>query len=256
MPSLNERPSTIVRLGALRAAFRRAAKGTAARLSRPYGMPGRGFQVGRALAVAVAAMLAWAAPGAVAAGRPLQVVALGDSLSAGYQLPADAAFPAVLEQALRAAGHDVTVANAGVSGDTAAGGLQRLDWSVPDGTDAVIVELGGNDMLRGFDPDETRRTLETIITRLQARGIKVLLAGMRALPSLGPEYGTRFQAIYPALARQFDVPLYPFFLEGVSQDPDLKLADGLHPNPAGVRVVVRTILPSVERLLKSVSPKS
>jgi acyl-CoA thioesterase-1 len=191
----------------------------------------------------------------LAADRPVQLVAFGDSLSAGYQLAADAAFPAVLEKALRAQGFDVTVANAGVSGDTAEGGLQRLDWSVPDGTDAVILELGANDMLRGFDPVRTSQTLDTIIGRLQARGIKVLLAGMDALPSLGAQYGAQFQAIYPALAERHKIPLYPFFLDGVAQDPKLKLADGLHPNPQGVAVIVRNILPSVEALVRSLASK-
>ncbi|UDL96451.1 arylesterase [Lichenihabitans sp. PAMC28606] len=192
---------------------------------------------------------------AEAARRPVQVVALGDSLSAGYMLPADAAFPAVLQKALQARGLDVTVANAGVSGDTAEGGLQRLDWSVPDGTDAVILELGANNMLRGLSAATTRQTLDTIITRLQARGIKVLLTGMMALPSLGKQYGDEFQAIYPALAQQHGVPLYPFFLNGVAQNPQLKLADGLHPNEAGVAVLVQNILPSVEALVVSVAPK-
>ncbi|WP_425374360.1 arylesterase [Lichenihabitans psoromatis] len=192
---------------------------------------------------------------AEAAGRPVQVVALGDSLSAGYMLPADAAFPAVLQKALQARGLDVTVANAGVSGDTAEGGLQRLDWSVPDGTDAVILELGANNMLRGLSAATTKQTLDTIITRLQARGIKVLLTGMMALPSLGKQYGDEFQAIYPALAQQHGVPLYPFFLNGVAQNPQLKLADGLHPNEAGVAVLVQNILPSVEALVVSVAPK-
>ena len=183
---------------------------------------------------------------------PVHIVALGDSLSAGYMLGADEAFPAVLERALRAGGYDVTVANAGVSGDTAAGGLQRLDWSVPEGTDAVILELGANDMLRGLEPAQTEATLDAIMTRLQARDIKVLLAGMIAAPNLGPQYVERFDAIYPTLAQRHAVPLYPFFLTGVEQDPGLKLFDGMHPNAAGVEVVVRNILPSVERLIDSV----
>jgi acyl-CoA thioesterase-1 len=223
----------------------------------PYGKAFDRLQALRRFIVALLAIAAaWIAAGAAAEARPVRVVALGDSLSAGYQLPADDAFPTVLQKALRAAGLDVDVANAGVSGDTSAGGLERLDWSVPDGTDAVILELGANDMLRGLDPQTTQANLDTIVTRLQARGIKVLLAGMYALPSLGRDYAARFDAIYPALAKRHGVPLYPFFLAGVSQDPGLKLADGMHPNPAGVRVVVGSILPSVENLVRSVAPKS
>lgn len=191
-----------------------------------------------------------------AAGRPVQVVALGDSLSAGFQLPADDAFPAVLERALRARGLDVAVANAGVSGDTAQDGLQRLDWSVPDGTDAVILELGANDMLRGQDPAHTSAMLDTILTRLQERGIKVLLAGMLALPSLGADYVARFRAIYPALAASHRVPLYPFFLQGVAGVAGLRLNDGMHPNRAGVDAIVAGILPSAEALVRSVASRS
>ena len=190
-----------------------------------------------------------------AAARPIALVAFGDSLSAGYQLPADAAFPAVLEKSLRAKGYDVTVTNAGVSGDTAQAGLDRLDWSVPEGTDAVILELGANDMLRGLDTTATQKTLDTILTRLQARHIKVLLAGMLAPENLGPEYRTAFDAIYPALAKAHGVPLYPFFLDGVAQDPSQKLADGMHPNARGVDTMVKTILPATEALVRSV-PKS
>ncbi len=202
--------------------------------------------------VVLMAAMAVAAP---AMARTVQLVALGDSLSAGFRLPADAAFPAVLEKALRADGLDVMVANAGVSGDTAQNGLDRLDWSVPDGTDAVIVELGANDMLRGQDPTATERVLDEIVTRLKARGIKVLLAGMYALPSLGKDYVDRFQAIYPALAKKHGVPLYPFFLQGIARDAKLNLDDGMHPNPEGVSVIVKTILPAAESLVRSVGAK-
>ena len=202
----------------------------------------------RRLVLAGATLLAMAG---AAQARPVALVALGDSLSAGYMLPADAAFPAVLEKALQAKGLDVTVANAGVSGDTAQGGLDRLDWSVPDGTDGVIVELGANDMLRGLDPAGTEKTLDTILSRLQARGIKVLLAGIYALPSLGADYEARFKAMYSTLASRHGVPLYPFFLKGVSQDAALKLSDGMHPNANGVKVMVDGILPSVEALVRS-----
>lgn len=180
---------------------------------------------------------------------PIKLVALGDSLTAGYRLPSDAAFPTVLERLLKAKGADVTVANAGVSGDTATGGLDRVDWSVPDGTAGVILELGANDMLRGTDPAVTRKALEAIVTRLKARGIPVLLAGMRASTNLGPDYVARFDAIYPDLARTYDLVLYPFFMAGMVGDRAYTLDDGLHPNAKGVDVIVAGILPSVETFL-------
>jgi acyl-CoA thioesterase-1 len=210
----------------------------------------RRFVVMAATLITAAVLPMMAAIGAAAA-RPVSLVAFGDSLSAGYQLPADDAFPAQLQAALRAKGLDVTVANAGVSGDTAQAGLDRLDWSVPDGTDAVIVELGANDMLRGLDPATTEATLDTILTRLQARNIKVLFAGMYALRNLGPDYRKAFEGIYPALAKKHDVPLYPFFLDGVAQDPALKLPDGLHPNAKGVATIVERILPAAEALVRA-----
>ena len=189
----------------------------------------------------------------MAHAKTLSIVALGDSLTAGYQLPATAAFPAVLEAALRKDGMDVTISNAGVSGDTAAAGLERLDWSVPDGTDGVIVELGANDMLRGVDPASTRKTLDTVIQRLRGRHIPVLLAGMRALPSLGVDYVRGFESIYPDLARTYDLPLYGFFLDGVAGHADLQLQDGMHPNQAGVERMVRSMRPAVETWLKSLT---
>ncbi len=181
-----------------------------------------------------------------AAERTLNLVALGDSLTAGLGLPADAVFPVQLEAALKARGHAVTIANAGVSGDTATGGLDRVAWSVPDGTDGVILELGANDMLRGTDPAVTEKALDAIISGLKARGIPVLLAGMRAAPNLGPDYGRRFDAIYPRLAARYGLILYPFFLDGIAGDRSLNLADGLHPTKAGVARIVTGILPSVE----------
>ncbi|KMO20244.1 GDSL family lipase [Methylobacterium platani JCM 14648] len=181
--------------------------------------------------------------------RPLNLVALGDSLTAGYGLPAAAAFPLQLEAALKARGHAVTVANAGVSGDTATGGLDRVDWSVPDGTDGVILELGANDMLRGTDPAVTEKALDAIVARLKARGIPVLLAGMRAAPNLGTDYGKRFDAIYPRLAERYGLILYPFFLDGVAGDRSLTLPDGLHPTKDGVATIVAGILPRVEEFL-------
>jgi acyl-CoA thioesterase-1 len=186
------------------------------------------------------------------AERPVTLVAFGDSLTAGYRLPGSAAFPAVLERALQAKGRAVTVANAGVSGDTTTGGLDRLDWSVPDGTDGVILELGANDMLRGTDPAVTRKALETIITRLRARNIPVMLAGMRASPNLGPDYVARFDAIYPDLARDHGLVLYPFFLAGIAGDKAYNLEDKLHPNAKGVETIVTGILPSVETFLDRV----
>jgi acyl-CoA thioesterase-1 len=187
--------------------------------------------------------------------RPIKVVALGDSLTAGFQLRGHAAFPAQLEQALKAKGIAVTVVNAGVSGDTTSGGLARLDWSVPEGTDAVILELGANDMLRGVDPKISRATLEQIIRRLKARHIEVLLCGMLAAPNLGPNYAREFNAIYPELAAANDVLLYPFFLDGVVADPKLNIGDGLHPTGEGVARIVSGILPKVEALLARVRAK-
>lgn len=181
--------------------------------------------------------------------RPVALVALGDSLTAGYGLPQAAAFPTVLEAALKARGHAVTIANAGVSGDTSAGGLERLDWSVPDGTEGVILELGANDMLRGLDPAVTRRNLESIITRLTARKMPILLAGMYAARNLGPDYVSRFDAIYPDLAAKYGLTLYPFFLDGVAGQAKLALADGVHPTAEGVRIVVDRMLPTVESFL-------
>lgn len=181
--------------------------------------------------------------------RPVKIVVLGDSLSAGLGLPADAAFPERLAQVLKAKGIAATVANAGVSGDTASGGLGRLDWSVPAGTSAVIVELGANDALRGIDPSVTKAALDGILTKLRDRHIFVLLAGMRAPRNMGADYVQAFDAIYPALASTHRVVFYPFFLEGVATDAKLNQADGLHPTAAGVDVIVARILPRVEQLI-------
>lgn len=175
----------------------------------------------------------------------MKIIAFGDSLTAGYGLAAGAAFPAVLEKALRAEGYLVTIVNAGVSGDTASGGQARLAWALTDGADGVILELGANDMLRGVDPDVTKAALDAILGELKARNIKVLIAGMKAPSNLGQDYKTRFDAIYPALAKKYDAPLYPFILEGVVGEPALKLGDGMHPNPAGVERMVKSILPYV-----------
>ncbi|WP_229428358.1 arylesterase [Microvirga pudoricolor] len=188
-------------------------------------------------------------PQALAQSRPIRLVALGDSLTAGYNLPAEAAFPAVLEKALRAKGHNVEIVNAGVSGDTSTGGLDRLDWSVPDGTDGVIVELGANDMLRGLDPAIPRKAIGEIVTGLKARGIPVMLAGMYATRNLGPDYVQKFDSLYPDIAKQHGLVLYPFFLDGIAGDRNLNLPDGLHPTAKGVEVIVERILPSVETFL-------
>jgi acyl-CoA thioesterase-1 len=177
------------------------------------------------------------------------IVALGDSLVAGLGLAETEAFPARLEKALRDKGHDVTVINAGVSGDTTSGGLARLDWSVPEGTGGVIIELGANDMLRGISPSETLANLDAIITRLKERNIPVLLAGMRAAPNMGAEYASQFDAIYPELAEKHGISLYPFFLDGVAAVPDLNQSDGMHPNAAGVDVIVERIFPEIEKLV-------
>lgn len=187
--------------------------------------------------------------------EPLRLVALGDSLSAGYNLPQEAAFPTVLEKALRAKGYKVEVANAGVSGDTASAGLDRLDWSVPDGTDGVIVELGANDMLRGLDPAVTRQAIGTIVERLKARNIPVMLAGMYASRNLGPEYIAKFDTIYSDIAKKHDLVLYPFFLDGVAGERSLNLPDGLHPTAKGVETIVERILPSVETFLSRLTQR-
>jgi acyl-CoA thioesterase I len=185
--------------------------------------------------------------------KPVKMVVLGDSLSAGLGLSASAAFPERLQKALNSKGIAVQMINAGVSGDTASGGRDRLDWSVPEGTRAVIVELGANDALRGIDPAVTRAALSEILTRLKARHIAVLLCGMLAPPNYGSDYSARFNAIYPDLAKAFGVPLYPFFLEGVAADAKLNQADGLHPTAAGIDVIVKNILPTVEGFLGTIS---
>jgi len=185
------------------------------------------------------------------AEAPLTLALFGDSLTAGYGLPASEALPARLHAALARAGFDVRIINAGVSGDTASGGRDRLDWSLPDPVDAVVVELGANDALRGLDPDTTEAALDAIIARLKARGIAVLLCGMRAPPNMGADYARRFDAIYPALAAKHGVALYPFFLDGVAAKPALNQKDGIHPNGAGVDVIVARLLPAIVDLIKN-----
>jgi acyl-CoA thioesterase-1 len=201
-------------------------------------------------AVAFAVVLAAASP---AAARTIRLVVLGDSLTAGLGLPPGKAFPDRLQAALRARGWDVDVLNAGVSGDTAADGLARYDWAVPANADALIVELGANDMLRGLEPEATKKALSAILDKAHATRLATLIAGMRAAPNLGAEYDRAFDAIYPALAKDHDVALYPFFLDGVAGDPKLNQADGMHPTAAGVDAIVERIEPSVEQLLKQVN---
>jgi acyl-CoA thioesterase-1 len=187
-----------------------------------------------------------------ARAEPVKLVGFGDSLMAGYQLPAADAFPVKLEAALRAKGYDVEIANAGVSGDTTSAGLARLDWSIPEGTKGVILELGANDALRGIPPTETEKNLDAMLTRLKERGIPVLLAGMIAPPNMGSDYGERFNGMYQRLAEKHGAALYPFFLEGVVTKADLQLEDGMHPNTRGVDAMVQAMLPAAETFLKSV----
>jgi len=180
------------------------------------------------------------------------LLVIGDSLSAGYNLPPGAGFPERLEDFLRGQGHDITVINAGVSGDTSSGGRARLGWAIagmPAGPDLVIIELGGNDALRGIEPTLTRKNLSAMIEELKASGTNILLAGMQAPPNMGREYEAEFNALYADLANQYDIPLYPFFLDGVAANPDLNLADGIHPNEAGINVIVTRIAPLVKELL-------
>src|SRR5271169_3673144 len=193
---------------------------------------------------------------AVIEAKPIKMVVLGDSLSAGFGLSGSDAFPAKLQKALKTKGIEVDMINAGVSGDTSSGGRDRLDWSVPEGTQAVIVELGANDALRGTDPSVTRTALTDIVSRLKARGIAVLLCGMLAPPNYGADYASRFNAIYPDLVKSSGVSLYPFFLEGVAADVRLNQADGMHPTAEGVDVIVKNILPAVEAFLSSISRRA
>ena len=192
---------------------------------------------------------------ATAAARPTRIVVLGDSLVAGFQLKVSDAFPAQLERALKARGHSVEIINAGVSGDTTAGGLERLKWAVPEATDAVILELGANDALRGLDPGRAKANLDKIIVELKSNGVEVLLAGMLAPRNLGANYSGAFDAIYPELARKHALLLYPFFLDGVAFDGKYNLGDGIHPNGSGVAEITRRMLPLVEQLIDRVRNK-
>lgn len=188
---------------------------------------------------------AWAAEG----GKPVRIVAFGDSLTAGLGLPPSEAFPAQLQRALVAKGHNVEIANAGVSGDTTAAGLERFDWAIPDDAEAVILELGANDALRGMDPNMTRSNLDKILSRLREKNIEVLLTGMLAPKNWGAPYEDEFNLIYKDLAAKYGTLLYPFFLDGVATKANLNQDDGLHPSSKGVGVIVERILPSVEQLI-------
>lgn len=185
-------------------------------------------------------------------GRPVKLAVLGDSLTAGHGLPASAAFPARLQKALKAKGIEVDIVNAGVSGDTTSGGRDRLEWSIPPDTEAVIVELGANDALRGLDPTVTRSALDDIVKRLKARNVAVLLAGMYAPRNYGRDFASKFDAIYPDLAKAHGVPLYPFFLDGVAGEARLNQPDGLHPTAEGIDVIVKRILPAVEAFIAGI----
>lgn len=220
--------------------------------AQPYSRPAAVFSLLRILLAAVA--LGWPlAAASPARAEPLRVVAFGDSLSAGFLLPASAAFPSVLEARLRRDGYDARVVNASVSGDTTRGGAARLAYALHDGADLLILELGANDMLLGLDPKGARGNLEKIIADCEARGVKVLLAGMIASANFGADNKRAFDAIYPELAREKGVPLYPFFLDGVLTDKTRVLADGLHPSAAGVERIVAGIAPLVERSLDAIA---
>ena len=205
----------------------------------------------KALATALCAALTLFLSVAATHAHTLNIVAFGDSLTAGYQLPPNEAFPAELEALSKSRGLDVAITNAGVSGDTTADGLARLDWSIPDGTDGVILALGANDALRGLSPEESARNLDAMLARLKERKIAVVLAGILALPNMGADYETRFNAIYADLAGKHGVPLYPFLLDGVALDSKLKLDDGMHPNGAGTKMMAEKFFPVFEKFLKT-----
>lgn len=197
----------------------------------------------------ILAMAVWTSGSAFATRDKVHIVAFGDSLTAGYGLPPGADFASRLEAALAGRGHQVRITNAGVSGDTTSGGLARFDWAVPQDADAVILELGANDALRGISPEIAQTNLDKIMAKLAARTIPTLIAGMQAPSNWGADYERKFNAIYPQLAKKYQAGLYPFFLEGIIDKPTLKLPDALHPNAKGVEEIVRRILPSVEELI-------
>jgi acyl-CoA thioesterase I len=204
------------------------------------------FLLSMLLALSLTAFAAGFTP---AMARPVKILALGTSLTQGYGLPPGTEFTTQLQAALKAQGIDADIINAGVSGDTTAGGLSRLDWSLADHPDAVILELGSNDMLRGVPPSETEKNLRAILSELTKDHIPVLFTGMHAQRNLGADYVKQFDSIYPRLAKEFPVIFYPFILDGVALNPKLNQADGLHPNPAGVKIIVKRILPDVKTLI-------
>lgn len=207
------------------------------------------------LLIVLGAMVSPSVPAAAASSQPVTILAFGDSLTAGYDLEASESFPVQLQMALAAKGHKVSVVNAGVSGDTTSGGLARLDWTLNPQPDAVILELGANDALRGLDPKVPRENLDRMLAALKAKGIPVLLTGMRAPSNWGDDYARNFDGIFRDLATKYDVPLYPFFLEGVALDPSFTQPDGLHPTAKGVAEIVKRMLPDVEALLARVPPQ-
>ncbi len=211
----------------------------------------------RARNLFVIALMLWAGltiP-AAQASETLRIIAYGDSLSAGFGLPQADAFPSQLEAALRARGHDVSIINAGVSGDTATSGLSRLDWTLNEPADGIIVELGANDALRGIDPEITRAALDEILTRLKTRNMAILIAGMRAPLNMGEIYAAKFDPIYPDMAAKYEILLYPFFLDGVAGSADLNQMDGIHPSADGVARIVERMVPSVELLIAEIEAK-
>ena len=208
------------------------------------------FLLSMALAVSLLALLANFAS---ADARPIKILAMGTSLTQGYGLPPGTEFTTQLQAALKAQGVDTEIVNAGVSGDTSSGGLSRLDWSLADHPDAAILELGSNDMLRGVPPKVTEKNLRAILSTLQKDHVPVLLTGMHAQRNLGADYVAEFDAIYPRLAKDYPVIFYPFILDGVALNPKLNQADGLHPNPAGVKIIVARILPDVKKLIARVA---
>ncbi len=220
---------------------------------RPYNHAARVFnatKTRRAVLLGISILLGASLAAAVTVA-PARILAFGDSLTAGYGVPPGEAFPVRLQARLTQDGYPVQIANGGVSGDTSAGGLARLDWALADKPDAVLVEFGANDMLRGIDPKVTYDNLDRMIGRIVQSGAKVLLLGMKAPSNWGREYQQAFDAIFPALAEKYHVPLYPFFLDGVATDAALNQPDGLHPNPQGVALIVERVSPYLERLLGS-----
>lgn len=211
------------------------------------------FKAGLAICLMI---IGFSMAGTGAHAETLKLVAFGDSLMAGYQLSAADAYPAKLEQALKARGIDVAIENGAVSGDTTSDGLSRLDWTIPDGTDGVLLELGANDALRGVSPVKTRQNLEAMLVRLKERGIAVLLFGMFAPPNMGKDYADAFNAMYPELGQAHGVSLYPFFLDGIVTESGLKLEDGMHPNQKGVDRLVEKTLPAVEKFVGAIKPRA